>query len=103
MIFSNLVELANISHCPICEKEISKMDLTTINKRSVNNGLYCKNKCLYFTYKYHGEEKEIAVSSLLVFKEDLRFRERKMVDLLNEKIAYWKEDFRYVAELLERS
>jgi hypothetical protein len=88
----------DFSNCPICGKEI-------IRSNDFNLSLECKNGC-YQQVLFMGFTNHIfrhpngGPATVTVYNEDPELDKKK--DVIEQIIAYWKEDDRYVAEILSR-
>lgn len=90
-------------NCPICEKALKySFDGEESHHR-------CENKC--YTLSYDIWETEVSLFegknildkfNLLKSHENYNFYNDKVKDLF-KRIEYWKKDYRYLAEILERS
>lgn len=86
--------------CPICNSELIKNHSGFVSS--------CNNKCYIMRQDYGGVDyfttfkvfdEIIAIIYSSSSKTEKLIRERRV----RNKIRYWKKDYRYVAELLERS
>lgn len=101
-------EICALEKCPICDSELMLL------LDFFGNELKCRNGCLYVCYDDNitsypvntGMVKRCRVYTLRIFNETLL---RRVVDGdwryldFNDRIEYWKEDYRYLAEILERN
>lgn len=86
--------------CPICERELAVELFTRIDSRK---SYCCPNEC--FVYYDH-----ITEASINLFYDDFYVISDKLshivvydkIEDVQKKIEYWKENYRYVAEILER-
>lgn len=85
------------STCPICEKELSRMHMDQFETKQ-NWYANCKNECFKIHFHY-GRYK------LSIFNEDMYFDEEdqeKYYEYYKDRVSHWKENERYLVELLER-
>ena len=87
--------------CPICEKDL------TINLNSYWT-TECKNGCYKMSFdkgtivSVFGEEIKMKWTTAKLTDEEIEDKFKEFNDIIEEKIKYWKEDYRYLAEILER-
>ena len=105
--------------CMICGSKIDEVHPSIMFKSEIKIPCYCKNGCYefnsYIIYKKVKSSKSYIVMGyrnkrFKIFDEffDMtnllsRKEKKKLKKEMIKKIMYWKEDYRYIAEILERN
>lgn len=89
------------SACPICNKELKKSIYISKNDFLA----ICKNNC--FAYDMNEMDLRVRIFTDIYANTEKALKENKNFKkysafAVREKIAYWKENNRYLAEILER-
>ena len=91
--------------CPICEKEmLFSNEKTFLNDKNLyvldsKDTVYCKNKCFYFEEDYGG-------GFVSIFGEEIHFIDnssKKILQIAKKLIRKWKENDKYLVEILENN
>lgn len=103
-------EICRLRQCPICDRELF------IELSFFASNRLCPNKCFDITYDDNitlytvGSKKvetRIKFYVFNIFDEDItRFIDDSInpdVWRFDQKVAYWRKDYRYLAEILERA
>lgn len=90
----------NRKYCPICKRELNKKT----NEWKTWNIILCKNSC----FEVH-DNSRFRITFVFGEKFTISKKEKRYVTInkgvkeqIDEKIRYWKESDRYVAEILSR-
>lgn len=96
--YNNLLEDAKIGcNCPICDKQM----IRDADDFDCKNG--CLNLCFWVSVNDKG--KYVDMCEITIFKKSsfLYYEEVNQIEEAQLKIDYWKENYRYLAEILERA
>lgn len=107
--------VASSCKCPICEKDMifpEKPMFTTYFQR---NEVFCDNGCFYVEFRRKHVIDLVKSGPIITFEiymfgelehyhvKSHRLKLLEETQSVRDRIAYWKEDYRYLAEILERS
>ena len=109
----NLAVVSNCQ-CPICEKEMIFPERPMFSYYFQKDEVYCDNGCFRVEFKKKQvidlvNQGPVILFEIYMFEELEHYHVKshrlnlvKEMQNVKDKIAYWKEDYRYLAEILER-
>lgn len=87
--------------CPICRSKMILKDRTAYSIRQS-----CSNKCYTIDKVHrHGSYHRFYIfgSTLTIHRSEKEDYQISKIEKISKRIAYWKENDRYLAEILERN
>jgi ssDNA-binding Zn-finger/Zn-ribbon topoisomerase 1 len=105
MNIDNLIDKLHFTICPICGTEMIQVKWVIGSKYHV-----CRNKCYESLVEYNDSTKTPHLFQVKIFEEHIghvfvTYFEYLMVEMLddvNKKVDYWKDNERYLAEIMMR-
>lgn len=88
-----------VHKCPICEKEL----VISINNDWAEE---CNNGCYKLSFQHSSKVSIFGEEIKLIWPKNKDATDREAIEEFNhklsERINYWREDYRYLAEILDR-